>query len=87
MEEANGNDSRCLMVIERALKALKTNAVELSRDEWMAEAEKAEKAGAPATAQAVIKCVIEMEVEEEDFKHVWMTDAGIYIFLKLSSWT
>lgn len=44
LEEANGNASRCDVVIKRALEALKANAVELTREEWIAEAEKAEKA-------------------------------------------
>ena len=30
---------------------------------------------APATAQAIIKAVINSGVEEEDRKHIWMTDA------------
>ena len=55
MEEANGNAARCDAVINKALKALKANAVELTREEWIAEAEKSEKAAAPATAQAIIK--------------------------------
>ena len=34
-----------------ALEALRANTVELSREEWIKEAEKAEKSGAPSTAQ------------------------------------
>lgn len=57
------------------MEALRANTVELSREEWIKEAEKAEKSGAPSTAQSIISCVIGMEIDEEDQKHIWMTDA------------
>lgn len=57
------------------MEALRANAVELTREEWIKEAEKSEKAGAPATAQAIINAIIGEGIEEEDRKHIWMTDA------------
>ena len=75
LEEANGKPSRCDFVVKRALEALKANAVELTREEWIGEAEKSEKAAAPATAQAIIKAIISEGIEAEDRKHIWMTDA------------
>ena len=41
-----------MTIITRALEALRANTVELSREEWIKEAEKAEKSGAPSTAQS-----------------------------------
>lgn len=76
------------------MEALRANTVELSREEWIKEAEKAEKSGAPrkglkknlrsglkplvkildhSTAQSIISCVIGMDIDEEDQKHIWMT--------------
>ncbi|CBY20302.1 unnamed protein product [Oikopleura dioica] len=75
LEEANGKSERCAIVIKRALEALRANAVELTRDEWIKEAEKAEKSGAPATAQSIINAIIAEGIEKEDRKHIWMTDA------------
>ena len=52
------------------LEALKANAVELTREEWIGEAEKAEKAAVPATVQAIIKAIISEGIEAEDRKHI-----------------
>jgi len=75
LEEANGKPEKCRPIVTRALEALRANVVELSREEWIKEAEKAEKSGAPSTAQSIISCVIGMDIDEEDQKHIWMTDA------------
>ena len=44
-------------------------------EERIKEAEKAEKSGAPATAQSIINAIIAEGIEKEDRKHIWMTDA------------
>src|SRR5690606_12525804 len=47
----------------------------LNRDQWIQEAEKAEKDGYIATCLAIIRETIGMGVEEEDRKSTWMEDA------------
>ncbi|PRP84246.1 hypothetical protein PROFUN_08266 [Planoprotostelium fungivorum] len=74
LEESQGNE-KIDMIVKRALKTLTNNAVVIERDQWMKEAENAEKSGAPKTCRAIIKEVIGLNVEEEDRKRVWIEDA------------
>jgi len=75
LEEANGNTSMVEKIIDRALASLRANMVEVNRELWITDAEDAEKAGSTATAQAIVRCVIGVGIEEEDRKHTWMEDA------------
>jgi pre-mRNA-processing factor 6 len=47
----------------------------IDREQWIKEAEKAEKAGGVATSQAIISEAIGMGVEDEDRKKTWIEDA------------
>jgi pre-mRNA-processing factor 6 len=62
-------------IIKNGVAALKSNGAELSREQWLAEAERAESQGSPATCQAIIKATIGLDVEEEDRQDVWLEDA------------
>ena len=66
LEEANGNLELVDRIIEKALKSLTLHQVHLEREQWLAEAETAEKGGAARTAQAIIKETLGQGVEEED---------------------
>lgn len=63
------------MIISKAIAALKKNGAELSREQWLAEAEKVELQGSVLTSQAIIKATLHLDVEEEDRQDVWMEDA------------
>lgn len=75
LEEANGNTSMVGKIIERGIRALQRERVEIDREMWMKEAEAAERAGSVATCQAIIHNTIEVGVEEEDRKRTWVADA------------
>lgn len=51
LEEANGNDAGIEMIVKRAVKALAQHNVVMEREQWLAEAEAAEKAGSTRSAQ------------------------------------
>lgn len=75
LEEANGNLNMVSKIIDRAINSLHANGVEINREHWFKEAMEAESAGSVQTCRAVIKSIIEHNVEEEDRKHSWMSDA------------
>ena len=45
--------------------------VEINREHWMKEAEECDKAGSIAVAQAVVRAVISIGVDDEDRKDTW----------------
>lgn len=75
LEEANGNASMVGKIIDRAIRALQREGLEIDREAWMKEAEAAERAGSVATCQAIIHNTIGIGVEEEDRKRTWVADA------------
>ncbi|KAG0458763.1 hypothetical protein HPP92_021891 [Vanilla planifolia] len=75
LEEANGNVDSVKRVIERGIRALQREGVEIDREAWMKEAEAAERAESVATCQAIISNTIGIGVEEEDRKRTWVADA------------
>lgn len=75
LEEANGNLPMVDKIIDRAVKSLEANRVEIKRDQWLQDAQECEKAGSVRTCQAVIKSVIGIGVDEEDQTDTWMDDA------------
>lgn len=75
LEEAHGNMNMVNKIIDRAINSLNANGVEINREHWFKEAMEAESAGSVHTCRAIIKCIIEYSVEEEDRKHTWMSDA------------
>ncbi|XP_010522629.1 PREDICTED: protein STABILIZED1 [Tarenaya hassleriana] len=75
LEEANGNTAMVGKIIERGIRTLQREGVDIDRESWMKEAEAAERAGSVATCQAIIKNTIGVGVEEEDRKRTWVADA------------
>ncbi|PWA91115.1 hypothetical protein CTI12_AA093040 [Artemisia annua] len=75
LEEANGNTAMVGKIIERGIRALQREGVEIDREAWMKEAEAAERAGSVATCNAIISNTIGIGVEEEDRKATWVADA------------
>lgn len=79
LEEANGNIDLVDRIIEKAIKSLTLHQVELEREQWLNEAETAEKGGAPRTAQAILRETLALGIEEEDRKRIWLEDADSFI--------
>ncbi|KAK1266547.1 hypothetical protein QJS04_geneDACA000519 [Acorus gramineus] len=75
LEEANGNVGSVGKVVERGIRSLQREGLEIDREVWMKEAEAAERAGSVGTCQAIIKNTIGIGVEEEDRKRTWVADA------------
>ncbi|XP_039250492.1 pre-mRNA-processing factor 6-like [Styela clava] len=75
LEEANNNLKMVDKIIERSITSLKANMVDVNKEQWMKDAEEAEKAGSIHTCQSIVKHVIGIGVEDEDRKHTWMDDA------------
>ena len=80
-----GENSKPAAVREKALKAvddtiamgvkeLRRHRVMLTRDQWLAEAERCETEGSPRTCEAIIKATVFMDVEEEDRESTWVGD-------------
>lgn len=75
MQEQEGNYEQVDAIIANGVLALKKNGAELSREQWLVEAEKCESQGSTITSQAIVKATIHLELEEEDRQGVWMEDA------------
>lgn len=76
LSEQQGKGSDMVdLVMAKGVAALKKNGAELSRESWLAEAEKAESQGSLFTSQAIIKATLHLDVEEEDRMDVWLEDA------------
>uniref|UniRef100_A0A0E0IUQ8 PRP1 splicing factor N-terminal domain-containing protein n=2 Tax=Oryza TaxID=4527 RepID=A0A0E0IUQ8_ORYNI len=75
LEEANGNTQSVIKVIERSIKTLQREGLDIDREAWLKEAEAAERAGSVLTCQAIVKSTIGIGVDEEDRKRTWVADA------------
>ncbi|KAF6154521.1 hypothetical protein GIB67_028413 [Kingdonia uniflora] len=75
LEEANGNTAMVGKILERGIRSLQREGVEINREGWMKEAEAAERAGSVATCHAIIRNTIGIGVEELDRKRTWVADA------------
>ncbi|KAI9097297.1 PRP1 splicing factor, N-terminal-domain-containing protein [Phlyctochytrium arcticum] len=75
LEETNENEKGVEMIIHRAVDTLQKKGAPIDRDQWIQEAEKAEKENYMATCQAIIRESIAMGVDDEDKKSTWMEDA------------
>ena len=75
LEDTAGNKENVDKIIKRALESLRSHRVDVSRDEWLTDAENCEKAGNILTCQAIISNVIGIAVEEQDREDVWLDDA------------
>ena len=57
--------------MQNGINALKGNMVEINREHWMKDAEECDKAGSVAVAQAIVRSVISIGVDDEDRKDTW----------------
>ncbi|KAK4051709.1 U4/U6 x U5 tri-snRNP complex subunit Prp1 [Microbotryomycetes sp. JL221] len=77
LQEQEGNTVQVDAIISNGVAALKKNGAELSREQWLNEAERCENQGSVVTCQAIIKATLHIDVEEEDRQETWMDDAKI----------
>eukprot|EP00040_Diaphanoeca_grandis_P014388 m.72998 g.72998 ORF g.72998 m.72998 type:complete len:977 (-) comp24508_c0_seq1:61-2991(-) len=75
LEEAVGKVANVGNMIRAGVKSLRTNGVEINRDEWIKEAEAAEKIASIETAQSIVREVLGEGIEDEDRKNQWLEDA------------
>jgi pre-mRNA-processing factor 6 len=75
LEEAHGNSQMVDKIIDRSIKSLEANRVEINRDQWIGDAIECNKNGSIRTCQAIIRNVIGIGIEEEDATENWMEDA------------
>eukprot|EP01114_Cavostelium_apophysatum_P016856 TRINITY_DN4880_c0_g1_i1.p1 TRINITY_DN4880_c0_g1~~TRINITY_DN4880_c0_g1_i1.p1 ORF type:complete len:920 (+),score=321.96 TRINITY_DN4880_c0_g1_i1:169-2928(+) len=75
LEDAHHHEDNVKNIIKKAIKSLGAHKVVIDREQWIKEAEDAEKAGAVATCQAIVRETIHSGVEDEDRKRTWMEDA------------
>ncbi|SNX83572.1 probable pre-mRNA splicing factor prp1 [Melanopsichium pennsylvanicum] len=76
LEETEQEEVKVDKTIAAAVKALRKAGVELSRDQWLSEAERVEQDGSPMVCSAIVKATIEQDIEEEDKRSVWTLDAA-----------
>jgi pre-mRNA-processing factor 6 len=76
LQEQGGNADLARKVMNRGIKTLAKESAMLKREEWIAEAEKAEIEGAVVTCQAIIENTLGWDLDEDDDrKDIWMDDA------------
>ena len=76
LEEQLGREDSVSKVIDRGVKSILKEHGMLKREEWIAEAEKAEVESAPATCRAIIHHTINWKLDEDDTrKDIWMMEA------------
>lgn len=75
LQEQEGHAEQVDLLIEKGVAALRKNGAELSREQWLKEAEKCDASGSVATCQAIVKATIHIDVDEADRTSVWTDDA------------
>ena len=76
LEEAHGHTEAVGKIIEKAVGVLTRDQVVIDREQWLKEAEAAERAGAPLTCAAIVRCSVWRGVEADDRKRTWLDDAA-----------
>lgn len=74
-ESQNHGDDVVSSIVDKAVASLAKNDAVVSRAQWLAEAEAAEAAGAPGTAEAIVRCTVGIGVDVEDRVRTWADDA------------
>ena len=76
LEEAHGNVGMVDKIVDRAVKSLEGNRVEINREQWLADAVECDRTGSGVrTCQAVVRNVIGIGIDEEDQVDQWTEDA------------
>jgi pre-mRNA-processing factor 6 len=75
LEEAQGNNENVAMLISRGKRALEKNNATIKREDWLQEAELAEKSGSLITCKAIIDNTIDYGIDEDDKEKALLEDA------------
>jgi pre-mRNA-processing factor 6 len=75
LEESQGKTDLLPKILQRALKSLAKQGLPVDREAWTRYAEDAERAGAPATAAAIVEATRDVGVDEVDRLRTWSADA------------
>lgn len=75
LEEANQNHEMVDVIIKRGVDTLNAAGVNIKREQWLKEAESAERDKFITTCQAITRHTVGLGVEEADRKVTWMEDA------------
>lgn len=75
LEETVGNEKMVDTVISRAVTVLSSKGANLTREQWIREAEECEKVRSVGTCHAIIRATIGMDVDDDDREATWMEDA------------
>ncbi|CAH7689019.1 PRP1 splicing factor, N-terminal-domain-containing protein [Phakopsora pachyrhizi] len=76
LEEQEGKDlDRISSLMIKGVQALKKNGAELPREQWIKEAEKCESQKSVITCQAIVRATIDLDIEEEDRRDIWLEDS------------
>ena len=75
LDEAQGNTANVDAVIKRGIKVITKEGVTVNREDWIKEAQLAEKAGSIMTCDAIIRFTADIGVDEDDKEKVWLEDA------------
>ncbi|KAN0062216.1 U4/U6 x U5 tri-snRNP complex subunit Prp1 [Thecaphora frezii] len=75
IEETEAKETKVDNAMVAAVRALRKAGAVLSRDQWLREAEKVEKEGSPMTCAAIVKATMELDLDEQDRRTVWVEDA------------
>ena len=78
LQEQEGQLDAVDMVLASAVASLKKNGAQLSRDQWLHEAERCEAQGSVVTAQAILKATLHLDVDDEDREDTWLDDADSF---------
>ncbi|WFD26003.1 U4/U6 x U5 tri-snRNP complex subunit Prp1 [Malassezia nana] len=74
-EEEGGDSSHIDRTMAAAVASLSKAGALLSRDQWLREAEQADKEHSPLTCAAIVKATLHLDLEAEDRRRVWVEDA------------
>ena len=75
LDETQGDIANVDSVIKRGLKALSKEGVTVNREDWLKEAEMAERTSSLATCDSIVRSTADLGVDEDDREKVWLEDA------------
>jgi pre-mRNA-processing factor 6 len=76
LEESEGRDQIVIQnLLKNGMRVLKKHGSHIIKDEWILEAELAEKAGSVKTCESILRVILEDEEREEDSEFLWLKDA------------
>ncbi|KAJ7117894.1 PRP1 splicing factor, N-terminal-domain-containing protein [Mycena crocata] len=74
VENNGGNHDEIDHTIATAVRKLSNLGLSLTREQWLAEAERSDEAGMPLTCDAIIKSTISVNLEQQDQIPTWLSD-------------